>query len=172
MLGGAYTYGWSETAGMSRTVSGFSGTLSVALGYTVTPNLVVHMDLLASRTGSASYSSEGEVIADDVALTTTLLGFGVTYWIAPYDIFISGGLGLSQMSTVSGTYRVVIEVPDIESTDVGFGLQASVGKQWRLGNKWGIGPALQLWLASAPQQVDADHLKLFGVALSLSLTYD
>ncbi len=165
-IGPAYAYGWSETAGMSRTVSGFGGAVAVSLGFSVIPKLVLHMDVLAARSGTASYSSEGAVIADDIDLTAVVLGFGVTYWLMPYDIFISGGVGLSQMSTVSGTYRVVIEGPDIESTDVGFALQAAVGKQWRVSRRWGLGPMLQLWLASAPQNVDADNLALFGIALA------
>lgn len=159
---------------MSRTVSAFpSLALSASLGHAVADNLVLHMDLAWNRSGAASYSSEGETIVDDVSITAVLLGVGMTYWIAPHDVFITGGVGLGQISTVSGAYRLVIEIPDIESTDVGVGGHVAIGKQWRVARKWGIGPELRLGLMGAPQNfADASALKLLSVTLSASVTYD
>lgn len=173
-LGGAYMHGWSTSAGMSRTVSAFPGlAISVSMGHSIGERIVLHMDLDFARSGSATYSSEGETIVDDVSLSSVLIGGGVTYWVPDYDVFITGSFGLAQMSTVSGTYRLVVELPDIESTRVGVGVRAAIGKHWRLGHKWGLGPAFQLTYLSAPQEFgDADHLKLLMATLSVSATYD
>jgi hypothetical protein len=159
---------------MLRTVSAFPGlAISVSLGHSISDAIVLHMDLDFARSGSATYSSEGETVVDDVSLSAVLIGGGVTYWVPDYDVFITGAVGLAQMSTVSGSFRLVVELPDIESTGVGVGARVAIGKQWRIGRKWGLGPAFQLTYLSAPQDFgDADHLKLLMATLSVSATYD
>lgn len=172
-LGGAYLHAWSQAGGMSRTASAFPAfAFAVSLGHAIADNLVLHLDVTAARTGSATYSSEGETI-DDIALTATMMGAGLTYWITPLDFYVTGGVGLGQISTVSGAYRVVIEIPNIESTGIGIGFWTSVGKQWRVGRKWGVGPALRFWFLTAPQDFsEADHQKLVAIDLSLGVTFD
>lgn len=171
-LGGAYVHGWSQAEGMSRTLSAFpAGTLSFALGHALTDALTLHMDLLATRSGGATYSSEGATIVDDVDLTAILLTLGGTYWITPDDFFVSAGLGLGQVSTVTGAFRITIEIPDIQSTRVGVGGYAAVGKQWRLSPRWGMGPLFQVSFLRAGQSV-ADPLKLIALNLALSITFD
>lgn len=172
-LGGGYVHGWSRAEDMSRTTSAFpSLAFSVSLGHAISPGLMLHMDLIGTRSGSATYSANGETIVEDVALTAILAGVGVTYWFAPHDVFVTGGLGLGQMSTVSGAFALgLIEIPDIDSTGLGVGLHAGIGKQWRLNRKWGLGPVFDIWFMTAPQDI-ADHLKLIATTLSLSLVFD
>lgn len=159
---------------MSRTVSAFPAlALTASLGHAIADNVVLHMDLSWTRSGAASYSSEGETIADDVALTAILLGIGATYWFDPNDVYLTGGLGLAQIGTVSGAYRVVIEIPDIETTKVGLGGYLGVGKQWRASRRWGIGPELRLGFMRAAQEVgDTSPIKLLSITLSVGATYD
>jgi len=174
-VGGALMHGWSETSGVSDTVSAFPAfALSVSLGHAIATDLVLHMDVSYARSGSATYSSEGETVVDDVSLTSLLVGAGLTYRFAEYDAFLTGGLGFGQISTVSGAFRLgTIELPDIESTKVGFGMHAGVGKHWRVGRRWGIGPLFQLAFMSPRQSFgDGNHLNLLTATLSISAAYD
>jgi hypothetical protein len=61
-----------------------------------------------------------------------------------------------------------------DSSEVGFGVDLDLGKEWWIDDNWGIGLALRLSLSAVPASEDIARDAMFGsgfVALLFSATY-
>jgi hypothetical protein len=88
------------------------------------------------------------------------MGGGVTYYIVPANVYLSGSLGLGWLSATE----------NVES-DVGFGLDITLGKEWWVGGSWGLGLAGAFGYHSVPDGVvDANWSGAsFGLRFSATL---
>jgi len=111
---------------------------------------------------SGSFSYQGE----DSSVGLGALGPELTYYFMPSNLYLSGALGLSTLSmTVNGTQG---------TTQVGVAGQFSVGKEWWVGESWGLGIAGQL-SASANRDSDQASSPTWGAwtgALVFTATYN
>lgn len=83
-----------------------------------------------------TFKVDGEDIGNaNVDLSLGALGAGITYYIMPANVYLSGSVGVGNLTAdVQGSSA---------SIDSGNGLvlDATLGKEWWVGSKWGLGVA-------------------------------
>ena len=92
------------------------------------------------------------------------IGLGITYYIMPVNIYVGGTVGIGQVVFED-------ERGHREGTDMGFVGNAIVGKEWWVGEDWGIGLAAQFLGVVADDEILGD---VGGTAINLlfSATYN
>jgi hypothetical protein len=116
----------------------FTGTgtdLDIAIGAVVSPNLAVHGTLL----GWMITDPDGEMNGLDLGkadgdLTATGFGGGLTYYLMPANVYLTGSIGVGSLEFDAGNLS--------GETDSGLILGFALGKEWWVGDKWGLGAAL------------------------------
>lgn len=120
----------------------FTGTgalFDLKIGGAIKENLILHATILSStisgpKTTFADGSSENS--SNGLTLGETSIGAGITYYLMPSNIFLSGSLGI-------GNFSVLDDDNDIDvSTDRGFSMQLKAGKEWWVSRRWALGVAL------------------------------
>jgi outer membrane autotransporter protein len=77
-------------------------------------------------------------------LTLSAVTFGVTYFPGNMGFFVRGGLGFASAdATVALETGGVFDVSG-ESVDTGLGILAATGYEWRLTDKFALGPQVEL----------------------------
>lgn len=141
--------------------------LGLSLGGSLSPNwaLAGRLWLLAAPSPTVSY---GSISYNNSSSSAALGAIGpeLTYYFTPSNLYLSAALGLSRLTfTVEDT---------TSSTQVGVAGQLSVGKEWWVGRRWGLGLAGQL-TASANKDSDAAEAPTWGAwagAVVFSATYN
>ena len=150
-------------------LSGPSGFFSLDIGGALVDNLVLHGRLsdmvVASPTVSINDEELGE--ANDASLTFYLFGAGLTYYVMPANVYLTGVVGIAKASADNGT-------DEASSTKAGFGFEGDIGKEWWVSDNWGLGIAGRFTFASVPDEVtpgDSITLQALGFGVLFSATY-
>lgn len=153
----------SEAAAEGNTVklSGSAGAFDLALGYGVSPNLIVHGNIGAwSALDPTLEFNSTEFPTGDLTVSLTSFGAGVTYYVGDSNVFLTGSVGLAQLTA---------EVEGDESdTGTGFAVEAAVGKEWWVSDRWGLGVGGVVGYHSVPEE-DIDG-NWSGTSFGLRLT--
>lgn len=120
-------------------MDGIGADLEVAIGGIVAPNLAVHgtiwgwmiTDPDAEIELSGLPPASGTIDGD---FSLSAVGAGLTYYFMPVNIYLTGSLGIGQLSFDIGGLTL--------DSDTGFSLEAAVGKEWFVSDRWGIGVAV------------------------------
>ena len=119
--------------------SGKASDLNFAFGAIVAPNLALHGTLygwmMSDPDMEARLSDEdlaGEVDGD---FTTGALGIGLTYYLMPANVYFSGTIG-------RGSMNLDLDGSIDGETDYGLIFDLTIGKEWWVGDGWGLGAAL------------------------------
>ena len=126
-----------EEAGNKAELKGGAGDMNLAFGGMVSKNLALHgtiwgwgvQDPDASLTIPGLGSGSGTL---NGFLAMSAIGPGVTYYLMPANVYFSGSVGVGNLT---GSDEID------GSTDTGFALDATVGKEWWVGPNWGLGLA-------------------------------
>lgn len=147
-------------------IGGFGAGANVALGGLVAADLAIQAELFGSAVVSPNVSQDGVDLgeANDVTLNLSGLGVGITYWIMPTNLYLVGMVGLSKAT-------IEVEGSTFES-DWGLALQAIVGKEFWVGDEWGVGFAGQLLWANVPTDTDSSSASYFAFNVLFSATYN
>lgn len=165
--------GFSAAAAVNKTgnedvsLSGGAGFFGFEIGVAVSPNMTVGADL-ASNVVLGPTLSIGDLefdTDDDLEWGVLYFGGAINYYL-PSNIYLKGGIG---------GIRMTLRVPGDEESrsEMGFGVNLGVGKEWWVSPNWGVGAALGMMLGSVPD--GDDSLESWGVATigaSLSATYN
>jgi hypothetical protein len=129
----------SPTKGLLK-LSGTGAKFDIKIGGAVKENLILHATFFSSVLNGPEIKSNFVSVkaSDNMSINENMvLGGGLTYYIMPANIFLSGSIGMgnysitdTKNSTNSGT------------TDNGFSMQLKVGKEWWVGKRWGLGATL------------------------------
>jgi hypothetical protein len=148
--------------GTSYTYSGPAADGNFAIGGIVASNLALHGTLFGwgiSRptieAGSNSVEAEGE-------LTLGAFGGGVTYYIMPVNIYLSGSLGAGKLDYSQDNFS--------GRSGYGFIGDFSAGKEWWVGESWALGVALGLTFHTIPDNDTEDNWSGGSVAVRFSAT--
>lgn len=167
--------GWGDLRGSHDPVTEDAATFSglglsglIAVGGALTENLILHGDLYFSAIldADADGGTYGLVPGYEYRgdITAFAPGIGLTYYVMPINLYLSGSLGLSQ---------AVWERYDGERQASRFGIatQFVVGKEWWVDPLWGLGVALQGSFMTAG---DAYYDRVRGLAFAVlfSATYN
>jgi hypothetical protein len=100
-----------------------------------------------------TFDGEDYGTIEEFSGTAGFLGPAVSYYFMPINIYVTAAVGLGML----GIYH-----DDDEDArggpDDGFGLNLDVGKEWWVGEQWGLGAAGRSWYAIGTDErgLDAD----------------
>jgi len=157
-------FGYANTGisdGASLDLSGLTGDYNFAIGGVISRDLALHGTFWGWAIGDPEVDLNGSSLGNaDESLNLSVMGGGVTYYIVPANVYLSGSLGLGWLSATE----------NVES-DVGFGLDITLGKEWWVGGSWGLGLAGAFGYHSVPDGVvDANWSGAsFGLRFSATL---
>lgn len=120
------------------TMSGTGAVFDFKIGGAIKENLILHATLFSNGlVGPKVTNSFGSGKAtDNVTISEAMIGGGITYYIMPQNLFISGSLG-------SGVFAIDNQDTGYKATtDRGLSFQLKIGKEWWVSRKWGLGAAV------------------------------
>ncbi|MDH4263223.1 MAG: hypothetical protein OEV78_09295 [Spirochaetia bacterium] len=102
---------------------------------------------------------------------------GITYYFMPQNIYISIALDLSQAGVGLHMPQVGINSnTTFSETNLGFGIQTAIGKEWWVSKNWGLGLALNINYDYFPTTRVGYPLitpmHAFAIGISFSATYN
>jgi hypothetical protein len=150
---------------------GLSGVGDLAIGVGIGENLIVHATLFGWTVVDPTVEINNEEFeTQDVTLTLYAFGGGVTYYLnSESNIYLTGSLGAAQ---------ITLEYDDefgrvSEDTDTGLAFELGVGKEWWVGDRWGLGVSGVVNFHSVPPVDEAtENLSGPSFGARLSLTFN
>ncbi|MFH1842878.1 MAG: hypothetical protein ABIF77_06695 [bacterium] len=138
-----------EVGGEFVEFTGTCGDINFAIGGIVSPNLALHGTIygwvvsdpdLEIRSTELSTAGPTPTNSD---LTMGAVGIGMTYWFMPANLYLS---------TTIGSAGLTLEAAGLEyNWDRGLALDVTLGKEWWVGDAWGIGVAGGVIYHSLPE---------------------
>jgi hypothetical protein len=151
VLGFGYAECSAEQGGITNTYSGTApsaGSFEFSIGGVVAPNLALHAALwdwvitspeLKVSGGDNDGTAKGD---EDTQFGMVAYGAGVTYFIMPFNSYVSALVGAGQLSLNNGYEE--------QRTDTGLAFRAVFGKEWWVSDNWGLGAAASVDYSSIP----------------------
>jgi hypothetical protein len=114
--------------------SGPGGDINIAIGGIVSPNLALHGTIFGWAVADPDVKINGDKIGNANAdLSLSVAGIGLTYYFMPANLYLSGTVGFAQLH---------LDSPGVDGdSNTGLGMEGTFGKEWWVGNKWGLGIA-------------------------------
>jgi hypothetical protein len=145
----------------TKQLSGVGADFSAAVGWTIAPNFAVHGTFLAwGISDPAIGRNQGK--AEGTTFTMGAFGAGATFYMMPTNMYFT-------LSLSAATLRLKDDTAGDFDTGTGFAMEFGVGKEWLLGNKFGIGPSGALVYHSIPNGGDIPN-NWSGLQLSIRLS--
>ena len=127
--------------GDTETYSGTGAQFDIKIGGAVKENLILHASMattsISGPTVKTSYYGSGRLKEDMTFNENLIVGVGLTYYMMPTNIFLSGTVGMGNY-----TFTDSKESDNNMKTDNGFSMQLKAGKEWWVGKRWGLGIAI------------------------------
>jgi len=126
-----------EEAGAKLEFSGALANGEIAIGGRISDNLLLHGTMfgwiMSDPKGELSVSGVGST-SGDVSGELMMSGFGagLTYYLMPANVYFTGSLGVGSLSSQ-------LEDPFKGDSDSGFAFTLGIGKEWWVGDAWGLG---------------------------------
>jgi hypothetical protein len=171
-LGPGYSAMSASAGGTEISVRGGGFGFSLALGGAVAPNLILFGQLIAdsSVNPEVNVTGFGSATADGSA-TVSGVGGGVAFYIMPANVYLAGSVLATRLSLSDQNGD------DVGESDVGFGANFSVGKEWWVSDNWGLGLGAQLMIARMKdkEQIPSGSTPVWtsvGFAIAFSATFN
>lgn len=151
------------------TLSGVSGYFSFDIGAAILESFIVHGRISAMALVDPNVSVDGEELGEamDTSVSTAVLGIGATYYLMPINMYFTGTFGIA---------RATVETPVEEvQSDAGFAMELDIGKEWWVGDDWGLGVAGRFHFSRVPPSgASSEDSPLIGLAggVLFSATYN
>jgi len=118
-------------------MSGTGAVFDFKIGGAIKENLIIHATLISQTMPGPTIKLSNEPnsvkATDQLTVGEAMFGGGLTYYIMPQNILLSGSLGL-------GNFTIIDQTNDqTTSTQRGFSMQLKAGKEWWVSKKWGLG---------------------------------
>ncbi len=132
-----YLHASANYAGVTATSTGGTGMLGAALGGAIAPNLVLYGEVWGMACPNPNVQFAG---SNSIAKNTTLnyggLGLGIGFFLMPANLFLGVSLDLTRLAVTNS------DGSDSHS-DVGLAATVTLGKQWWISDRLGLGISLQ-----------------------------
>jgi hypothetical protein len=167
-LSGGFGYAGSsiDDAGETFKISGATGDVNFAIGGMVSPNFAIHGTIMgfAVTDPTLEWENVGSgTFNGDVSLAAW--GGGVTYYIMPANLYLTGSIGV-------GTVTVDVDGGPSFDSDTGVVVDLGLGKEWWVGDSWGLGIAGGVMLHSIPDGGIDENWTGASLGLRFSATYN
>jgi hypothetical protein len=139
-------FGFDNTQLDNVELNDTGGDFNFALGGMVKPNLAVHGTLWGWDVSDPDVTVNDNRGTPWHHMSLAAAGGGVTYYLMPANIYLSGSLGMGKLSFED-------QDGNTGDTDLGVALDMCIGKEWWVGNSWGLGVAGDLNYHSFPDGV-------------------
>lgn len=168
LLGPSYVLATNSIDDEDVSVGGGGATLQIALGYNVLPRLIVHAELFAAVTVSPTFElGERMEQPDDTSFGVSGLGAGLTYYL-PRNFFLSASIDVVTLRLESEEDGRTVASESAE----GLGGNFMFGSEFWVSDGWAMGAAVQLILASIPEDEADDSWTAGSIGAGLSATFD
>ena len=124
-----------EDGDESLEFSDIGGDGNFAIGGIVAHNLALHGTLWGWALNDADGELNDQEFDSNVAVTMSAIGGGLTYYFGPSNLYLSGSVGMGSLD-----FHDEDDTFDGD-TDHGVVVTALLGKEWWVGNSWGLGLA-------------------------------
>ncbi|MCP3135837.1 outer membrane beta-barrel protein [Pyxidicoccus xibeiensis] len=165
-VGGGYTR--AESTFEDLAVKGAAGAVNAELGFAVLQNFIIYGKLFGASAQNPDLEFGDVTIEgqdDDVSQNFGALGAGVTYYLMPANVYLSGALSFARLT-------ITEDGDTIAETDPGVGLHLGVGKEWWVSDNWGLGVGGELALGRIRSDDGEDDWNVLNVMLLLSATFN
>jgi len=143
-------------------MKGYGGGANIKLGAAITENFILHGTIFTRTSGSMNVVADGTPIGTIMGendIDTRMFGLGVTYYIMPANIFLSGSIGLNNFELTDN------EV--VTTTPMGPGLYLELGKEWWISKNWDLGFNISLSYGGVDNESDTMSEALSGITLGV-----
>lgn len=132
-----------DVPGLESEFSGGSGDINIAVGAVVATNLALHGTFFGWSVSDPDLDVEGVGSGEvDGTFSMAAFGGGLTYYFMPVNMYLSGSLGGAQLN---------FDGSGVEGeSDTGIAGELILGKEWWVGNSWGLGVAGSYGFHSIP----------------------
>jgi hypothetical protein len=153
-------FGYMAANEATQTYSGAAGLFGVAIGGAVQENSIVAVHIFDSVVQNPDLSSGGSL--QDTNLVLWGIGPQYTHYFMPSNMYVSATAALTRVYLDRGSVTA--------GTDWGFGTRLALGKEWWVGNHWGLGLVGHV---SYSANADASYtLTSYAFGLAFSATYN
>ena len=160
--GGGWFGNKLESGGNKLDFTGFAGDGDIAIGGMVSSNLALHGTMFgwAATDPDLDAGVSGSGTANGTA-TLSAFGGGLTYYFMPANAYLSGSLGF-------GNFGFDPDSGPRTETGDGLAFELTAGKEWWVGNSWGLGVSGAYTFSSMPEKGVSDNWmgNSFGVRFS------
>ncbi len=123
-----------DVLGSELSAKATGGLFHFQIGGEISENLVLFGDLGAFTFSGPEVSYQRESFtAKDTEISSFAIGVGLTYYIMPNNMYLSGSLLMAQGKLKEPGFE--------EESQWGPGILLSIGKEWWVGKQWGLGVA-------------------------------
>jgi hypothetical protein len=163
-LSGGIGYAQSELGNPASMKSyGLGGDNNFAIGLVILPNLAIHATMFGWMLSEPTLetSSGSREFPGDFMLYS--FGIGLTYYIMPVNIYLSGSAGAALISV-----ETILGITG--ETDPGPALDITLGKEWWVGGSWGLGVAGGFGYHSVPEKDIDEKWRGYSLGVRFSAT--
>jgi len=154
-------YGRAAVTDVDLSVGGVGVGFRLEIGGSVMPNLAIYADLGGMGIPSPKVNYGGASGTSDSTLIFAGIGGGLCYYLMPVNLYIGTVFRALQLSVDDGSGTT-------SSSDIGFGASLMVGKEFWVGPRWSLGPALEIEYGRVPD--NGVTWSVFSAAVTLSIT--
>jgi hypothetical protein len=148
---------------------GVSGSFGVDIGATIATGVVLHARLADFVIFDPNLSVDDQDLGslENGNVGAVLLAPAITYYFMPANFYLTAAVGISWINARN------FDTDSAASSDIGFGLNFDLGKEWWVSGNWGFGAGARFWFTSAQEEtpVATSDLSFIGLAALFSATY-
>lgn len=171
-----YGFGYAEliekdVLGSDMTYSGEAGALRFQIGGTVSENLIFYGEFGGVMQFDPKFEWIGQSVStSDVTVSVFDFGGGLTYYLMPSNFYFSLSLHTSQATIEANG--------ETGESEIGFGFNAMVGKEWWVGDQWALGVSAYTYYSTMKDNGIFEGINYefdinnFSVGLLFSATYN
>jgi hypothetical protein len=131
---------------------------SGSAGYTLAPNVVVHLDSFGITLVEPPAYVDGVKEQTNGTYSLAAVGAGMTYYFMPSNLFVSAAAGL-------GVLRAKFARVATLETEAGFAANVLFGKEWWMSDDWAIGVTAQAMYSAVPSRWETTQNTIAGAIL-------
>lgn len=165
-LGGGYTR--ASLIGEDLAIKGGAAGLNAEFGGAITRNLILFGKLYGTSAPNpdielGDITIEGQT--DGASQNIGALGGGITYYIMPANVYLSGALSFAQLS-------IDEDGETVAETDLGGALHLGLGKEWWVSANWGLGIGAELAVGRIPEKEGDERWNVVNAMVFFSATFN
>ena len=148
-------------------LTGPAGSFGIAIGGAIAENLLLSGAAWGYGSDNPNLRQYGvDYSTVDTHFVVGAVGPQLTYYFMPWNLYLSGMLGVSSISSREGGRTF--------NSEAGIGGQLAIGKEWWVSNDWGLGVAGQFFFSSNQDNAfpGSPSWGTGAVTIAFSVTYN